>query len=338
VGTVLVILFAVEGTLTYRLLGHRLTVFIGLLSYSLYLWHQPIFAFLRAYSVEHPSQAAFSIAIFFIFLLAYLSWRYIEQPFRNKSAIKRSSVFAFALVGSVFFIAVGLFLNTSYGLPGRVYDASIKIEDMDKRIYNERVFVYKKDIFNSEAPTKILILGNSFARDFVNITLETFDTSNVEILYRDDLQGCIYPFKNAVAESLYSEADVIVFASGGLNRECLEADLAYAASSNKKIFHVGTKYYGYNLNWLIRHAASERGNKYNVIPDDVLNADAQMAQRVPAANYISLLKPVMVGNSIPITDDSGRMISTDRTHLTKYGAIYFGQKAVAGTAYSEVFK
>ena len=63
-----------------------------------------------------------------------------------------------------------------------------------------------------------------------------------------------------------------------------------------------------------------------------------MAEQVPPENYISLLSPTLVDNKIPITDELGRMLSTDRTHLTKYGAIYFGKKAVVGTAYSEAFK
>lgn len=62
-----------------------------------------------------------------------------------------------------------------------------------------------------------------------------------------------------------------------------------------------------------------------------------MAEQVPPENYISLLSPTLFDNKIPITDELGRMLNTDRTHLTKYGAIYFGKETVVGTAYSKAF-
>ena len=92
------------------------------------------------------------------------------------------------------------------------------------------------------------------------------------------------------------------------------------------------------MNWVIRVNKNERTNLYNTIPDSVINANIEMASRVPPESYISLLNPTLVGNKVPITDELGRMLSTDRAHLTKYGAIYFGNRAVAGTPYSEIFR
>lgn len=338
IGAALIIIFARERTLAYLFLGNRIVVFLGLLSYSLYLWHQPIFAYMRAYSEEKPSQFAFGTSIFPIFLLAYISWKYIETPFRNKNFINRTGVFALSLLGSGFFIVSGLLLNKSYGLPTRVFEPSIRIEDMDKRIYNERVFSLKVDAFNNDFRKRLLIIGNSFARDFTNITLETYDTRKVEIIYRDDLQECIFPYKNTISEYLFSKAEIIVFANGNADNDCLGADLAFITSNNKNIFYVGTKDFGYNLNWLIRLAKNERRNRYNKISKTIINADFVMSNIVPSKHYISLLMPTLVSDKIPITDELGHMISTDRAHLTKYGAIYFGQKAVKETSYSEIFR
>ena len=63
-----------------------------------------------------------------------------------------------------------------------------------------------------------------------------------------------------------------------------------------------------------------------------------MAHLIPPENYISIMKPTVVKGKIPITDAYGRILSTDRRHLTKYGAIYFGQKAIVSSLYADIFK
>lgn len=63
-----------------------------------------------------------------------------------------------------------------------------------------------------------------------------------------------------------------------------------------------------------------------------------MSEVIPREHFISLLAPTLVNGKIPITDDFGRLLSTDRAHLPKYGALYFGKKAVLGSSYSELVK
>ncbi|MGI2125801.1 acyltransferase family protein [Shewanella oncorhynchi] len=336
-GAALIIVFAREGTLTHLLLGNRSVVFIGLLSYSLYLWHQPVFAFLRIFLVEKPSSFIFIISILFIFVISFLSWKFIETPFRNKKIINRNEIFIFSILGNVFFIACGFYLNISYGMPGRVFNSTVKVEDMDKRFYNEKAFLYKIDNFNNDGRKKILIVGDSFARDFVNVTLETYNTVNVEIIYRNDIEKCILPFKNSISESLFLEADVIVFSNRDFQSDCISKDIEFASNMNKAIFYVGTKDFGYNLNWLIKLSESERRNQYNIISADILDVEFKMRETIPKEYFISLLEPILVSNKVPITDSKGYMLSTDRSHLTRFGAIYFGQHAVKNTAYSKSF-
>lgn len=338
IGATLIIIFSKEKTLVNKLLKNKLLVFCGLLSYSLYLWHQPVFSYIRAYSINKPTSVEFLIAIFFVFLLSYFTWKYIESPFRRKSFINKKNTFIFSIIGSSIFIATGFILNKNYGLPNRVFDTNIKIEDMDKRIYNERIFRLKMNSFIQDTRSNILIIGNSFARDFTNITLETYDTKKTEIIYRDDITQCIFPYKDFLSEELFSKAKIIVFSSGSVDKDCLFSDLEFAKINNKKIYYIGTKDFGYNLNWIIQLDKNSRARKYNKIPESTLKIDAEMSKIIPEENYISLINPINISGKIPITDEFGRMISTDRTHLTKYGAIYFGQKVVKNSSYSDIFK
>ena len=84
-GTVLIILFAAPGTIVARLLSVKPMVAIGLISYSAYLWHQPLFVFARIRSVSEPSLLLMSGLALASLALAWLTWRYVETPFRRRT-------------------------------------------------------------------------------------------------------------------------------------------------------------------------------------------------------------------------------------------------------------
>jgi peptidoglycan/LPS O-acetylase OafA/YrhL len=106
-GVVLLILYADKDTLTAKLLGTKALVGIGLISYSAYLWHQPLFAFARIKSVNEPSHLIMGILALCSLLLAYFSWKYIEAPFRNKLAINKAKIFIVSTSGLLLFSVFG---------------------------------------------------------------------------------------------------------------------------------------------------------------------------------------------------------------------------------------
>ena len=338
-GAALIILFSSENTVVGKILGWGPMVGIGLISYSSYLWHQPLFALARVYSKEPPGVATYTILLALSFLLAYLTWRFIETPCRDRQKVNRSSIFSFALVLSVLFMSFGYYLNRNYGLVSRIYDTSmVSAADLDKRIYNERVFQEKKDSFPSDNRLKVLVMGNSFARDFVNMTTETFNVDNIDIVYQDDFSECIAQFKSNIVENLYNAADIIVFASGDYDESCLADNIRIARERNKNLFYVGTKDFGYNENWIIRLQPGNRSNQWNKVLLDTLAFDVLESQTIPKDNYISLLKPTVRDGYIPITDSAGRLLSVDRKHITKFGAVFFGQKVLLGSRYGEILE
>jgi len=107
IGTVLVILFATQQTIVGKFVGNRVFVAVGLISYSAYLWHQPIFAFYRHRILVGHSHILFCALSGLAFALAFFSWRYVESPFRARAIVNRRQVLMFALLGSVCFMVVG---------------------------------------------------------------------------------------------------------------------------------------------------------------------------------------------------------------------------------------
>ena len=135
-GTALVILCAGRGTLVARMLGWAPLVGIGLISYSAYLWHQPLFAFTRTALIFEP-EPLLMLALSGLSLgLGWLSWRFVERPFRQPMSARdpggpargpwlatRRGVFGATAVASLGFLAVGV-LGSETSLHGDSWRAA----------------------------------------------------------------------------------------------------------------------------------------------------------------------------------------------------------------------
>lgn len=111
-----------------RLLGLKPVVFIGLISYSLYLWHWPLIVFARYYAIFPLSQMEAAAVVLTSLIVATLSWRYIETPFRkgNGTFFTRNRARLFASSGVIMASAIAISLATIilHGLPMRMMDRS----------------------------------------------------------------------------------------------------------------------------------------------------------------------------------------------------------------------
>jgi peptidoglycan/LPS O-acetylase OafA/YrhL len=116
-GTALVIFFAGPSTPVGRLLSLRAVVGIGLISYSVYLWHQPLFAFARIRSFGHVEDWMMLALATASLGLGWLSWRFVESPFRKGGGLlpRQVGVFAASAAGIVAFMGLGLYGHLSEG-------------------------------------------------------------------------------------------------------------------------------------------------------------------------------------------------------------------------------
>lgn len=112
-GAALVLVYAGKTTWVNRLLSLPPFVKIGLISYSAYLWHQPLFAYVRQLSVKTPSLNVMLALSAASLGLAYLSWRFVEQPFRRPGGISRPAILGASVAGLAACIALGAFVANS---------------------------------------------------------------------------------------------------------------------------------------------------------------------------------------------------------------------------------
>ncbi len=110
-----------------RLLSLRPVVFIGLISYSLYLWHWPLIVFQRTDQLLLPDSSGVAAKLALVVLsvgIAFLSWKFVEMPFRRARTASKSMVFGIASMATASAVAlcgVVLFVNGApFRFPERV--------------------------------------------------------------------------------------------------------------------------------------------------------------------------------------------------------------------------
>lgn len=189
----------------------------GLISYSAYLWHQPIFAFSRIYTREAPPDWVAPVLIVFTLALSCLSWRFVERPFRNRNTVSARQLTSSLLACSALLVFFCLAAHKTHGVIGRLYDQPIAASD-HYIAYNQRKHVYRSDTFSDDHSMKLLVVGDSFGRDVVNILRKTYDLTAVELVYRDDLFACDFESRvgsggKDIQRRLFDAADLVLFAS-----------------------------------------------------------------------------------------------------------------------------
>ena len=321
-GASLLVVFASPLNLSGQVLASRLFVLIGLISYSVYLFHQPLIAFTRIYVAEEPG-IVLAIPVTLTFVCAILSYRFVESPFRDRNAVSTGWVLSGMLVVGTALFAFGVAAHVTSGFPQRAGGAEAAGTNLSEIsiAYNQRAYDFQTDEFSSAEGANILVLGNSFGRDMVNVFLEAMPDVPMNLVYRSDHYDCFSDNADTTFQNLLTEADVVFMASSVLPQaRCVAHDIARITDSGGRIAYVGTKHFGYNLNWIMRVPTHLRANLTNALMDETLLHEREMAAMVPSENYVSILGAIAVDGRVPITDAQGQILSPDRTHLTQAGA------------------
>jgi peptidoglycan/LPS O-acetylase OafA/YrhL len=164
-GTALILLFGHPDTLIGRVLAFRPLVFIGLISYSAYLWHQPVLAFSRHYFATMSTTTTVTMLLG-VFLLSSLTWRFVEQPFRQRNIISRKTLWISCLAFTLFFISFGYGSNLFFSTLSK-HDFEEKLAEIltrSKAIYftnmDERKFI-KYRIRHETLKPEVIVIGSS---------------------------------------------------------------------------------------------------------------------------------------------------------------------------------
>lgn len=192
IGVCLIIWFSNKDELITKILSTKLLVGIGLISYSLYLWHYPIFAFDRI--TEFTQGILFKKLLLGMIILAIsiFSYYFIERPARNRSN-KFRLVLSLILILISALITVNIIIIQKDGYKHRL-DFSVKNYKIDRKSYilEYENFETNYNYDNYDNRKNVLIIGNSHAENILRIFSKTnltdriyFNLASPKIRYYD---------------------------------------------------------------------------------------------------------------------------------------------------------
>jgi len=225
VGTALVLVYARRDTITGRVLGSWPLVAIGLVSYSAYLFHQPLFAIGRILGVFEPNSPLFAKLALLSIGMGAVSYFLVERPFRKKTRFSRRTIFTFG--------TIALLMLVSIGTLGLIYQPaahhSLLRNWKKKQMESYALFLRNPALtetlatFGDEPGRRVLVVGDSHAKDLFNVLYAYRDSFRGRFVFRHPIYGldCIRQYGatgdagddcdlEKISPVLFKQADVLL--------------------------------------------------------------------------------------------------------------------------------
>ena len=284
IGTSIIILFYKKEGILNILFTNKLTIWIGLTSYSLYLIHYPVFAFVRANRLTQGIYE-YSLVVIIIIICSSLSYLFIEKPFRNRKFISDKSFIKILIFFVIFLLSILFTIINKKGFENRFPSTSTFSLDYQKYLREVRLLKYEFGIPNyiHENKKNILIIGNSHGRG----TFNAFKLN--EKLFSD------YEF---------SIIDIPIHCLKNINKNYMLCDNDYMTKLQKEIF--------LKSELILLSSAYDKKDLYeieNIIKNLIsLNKTIIIASRKPSfyfKNYQSLIDKFFIENQrLPNEDEN----------------------------------
>ncbi len=356
-GATAIILFCRPASVLHRLLSWHPFVFTGLISYSLYLWHQPVFAFARILWPD-LDQTGFYLLIAGTYALSILSWLWIETPFRNRQIISADRLYR---IMGVWFAALVLVTAITAQQKGFLayyppFQQQFYINHDERGSYVQARFdSLRNKPFPKSSQKNLLIIGDSHAQDFTNALFESgldhgWAVSTLQMAARCQIyMGPEDPFTYIKQEDHtlcqqqrlhFSEAlpriaqqagRIILAASWQLwAAERMDVTLRniQQAAPQAEIIVIGRKYFD-TLSYQDYRQKTRTDGVQVMLPirteDKIINT--ALKEKVGSTRFVDLYDIICHhATSCPLLTPEGRIISYDGGHLTQDGARFIGQR------------
>jgi hypothetical protein len=281
------------------------------MSLSIFLWHQPLIAFYRYFFNDELSLAVLLSICILTFILSFFSYRLIEQ----KICISRLSRL-FLLIAFTVVVLFALRIYQQGGVVRDVPELDIKKGMADSEFferYTDRIYQYDRDFSDDSNRRKILVIGNSFARDFANILLESPDSARIQISYHPGFGGCpmsricqcdrIYYFgwKHQVPDSVWSNV-----------------------KKGTEIWGIGTKNHGKGNGVFYKNRNQSDYFSQRVAIHEDFHKVNRLLHDEWGNHYVDLMSLTQLPDgTFPVFTPNHHFITYDGKHLTPAGTVYY---------------
>lgn len=295
---------------------HTILAKIGKASYSIFIWHQIVFALTRySFTIEIQACTPFAISFTLISLLSWLSYHFVEKMKQTqKTIIAFCTLFAITT-------AFSLYLYANAGVVRDVPELDITKSTAHRGLwaeYCDKGYCYDRDFSSSSMP-KWLIIGDSFGRDFVNIIRESKIADSVEISYSD-----LMTFADKV--NRFQKADIVFISINGFNEGHVSLINSYC-TDNCRVIIIGEKNFGYTNGQIYR--LSNRRDYHNTSTkiNESYHSRNKHFRTLYGEKFLDLLSFVTLTNgNVRVFTPDGHFISHDCSHLTRAGAKFYAER------------
>lgn len=348
-GTFLIIIAGPSKNIVNSVLANPWLVGIGLVSYSLYLWHQPIFVFMRHLNF---SDYIIIIGIPLSLILSLFSYKFIETPFRDKSQFSMKNIFIYSALASLVSIVLGMILIFNDGFLNRYTEADQKIlkQFVDQGNYNQiRFDQLEMRAFDTTSKRRVLVVGDSYAKDLINVMYEgrmdtviQFSTKQInsecgnsytvknidEFIPKNRIKRCAWMgrYEDPRLTLLMIQADEIWLVNSwqGWVIDLMPETLArLSAEFDAEIKIFGSKHFGdISPDKILKIDSSKRYLYKQAASAEVISTNQKLKAIIPEDIFVDL-SLVSCGGDVAecaIFTKDGLLISSDGGHLTMAGA------------------
>lgn len=289
----------------------RILSAIGKRSFSIFVWHQVILALYR-YSMTSNVSIVFVIVFFILLaLISEANYRIIEMGIKdtNKTIVMILILAVITCGGSgLIYLRAGVFRD----VPELGISTNSIQRNMHSR-YCDRIYSYKEE-FEDNGKLNILVVGNSFARDWANILLESEYGKQINLYFSSH-------FDEALLGRIILADRIFVFE----NFEDKVPEYVWQNVDSDIVYCIGTKNFGTSNGTIYSHRFSEYYFNQTIPLDPGYAALNQEKKVIWGDHYIDLIEPMITEGRVRIFTDDNRFISEDCRHLTEAGAKYYAK-------------
>ncbi len=142
IGIFLILLYAGSETFTAKFLSAKLFISVGLVSYSAYLWHQPLLAFAKIRLEQEPDFTTIVFILVATALLSLLTWRYIERPFRDREKISKKGLLTVLSVSVLLLLSFAIMGDKTKGFRKETNSEILPPPLQTGHVINQPLFVF----------------------------------------------------------------------------------------------------------------------------------------------------------------------------------------------------